>query len=76
MSVSTNSNDLERIEKMMREMVDKLQVVNTGVFRAEDFDPNAINELVELHNMVMAKSRFSTMEMEAIVEELATLRKS
>lgn len=73
--MSNEQDDFLRVEKMVREMVDKLQVVNAGVFRPEDFDLNAINELEELYNMVMGKNQFSTMEMQAIVEELGALRK-
>ncbi len=53
----------------------KLNMVNTSVMRAEDFDLANYDDLLYLYNMVQKKSSFSINEMTAIVEELGSMRK-
>lgn len=53
----------------------KLNMANTAVMRAEDFDLDNYEDLLYLYNMVQKKSNFSINEMTAIVEELGGMRK-
>jgi uncharacterized protein YfkK (UPF0435 family) len=53
----------------------KLNMANTAVMRAEDFDLENYDDLLFLYNMVQKKSNFSINEMTAIVEELGSMRK-
>ncbi|MCY7947379.1 DUF1128 domain-containing protein [Bacillus atrophaeus] len=50
-------------------------MLNVGVIRAEDFSDEKIEDLTYLHKMVMKKASFSPSEMQAIAQELASLRK-
>ncbi|MGE5701854.1 MAG: DUF1128 domain-containing protein [Clostridia bacterium] len=53
----------------------KLNMANTAVMRAEDFDLANYDDLLYLYNMVQKKVNFSINEMTAIVEELGSMRK-
>ncbi|EJL45039.1 hypothetical protein BAG01nite_11880 [Brevibacillus agri] len=53
----------------------KLNMANTAVMRAEDFDLVHYEDLLYLYNMVQKKTAFGINEMTAIVEELGAMRK-
>ncbi|WP_432774769.1 DUF1128 domain-containing protein [Brevibacillus gelatini] len=53
----------------------KLNMANTAVMRAEDFDLAHYEDLLYLYNMVQKKTSFGINEMTAIVEELGAMRK-
>ncbi|RXI98038.1 DUF1128 domain-containing protein [Anaerobacillus alkaliphilus] len=65
----------ENIEFMITNIKEKLQVVNSGAMRAESFDTDNYEDLVEFYEMIMNKKSFSVSEIDAIVSELGRLRK-
>ncbi len=69
------SQQTETLNKMIEDISQKLNMLNVGVIRAEDFSDEKIEDLTYLHQMVMKKASFSPSEMQAIAEELASLRK-
>ncbi|HZG71550.1 MAG TPA: DUF1128 domain-containing protein, partial [Chondromyces sp.] len=65
----------ENVEYMIEQIKSKLRMVNVGAVKSTHFDGEMYEELKELYEMVMRKSNFSPSEMQAIVEELGSLRK-
>lgn len=70
-----SSQNTETLTQMIEEISKKLNMLNVGVIKAEDFSDEKIEDLTYLHKMVMKKAAFSPSEMQAIAQELASLRK-
>lgn len=73
MNLSEKTKD--NLTFMINEMLDKLQAVNRGVIKAEDYDIEDYEDVYDLYSMVVKKKNFSVSEIEAIVSELGNLRK-
>ncbi|MBO8177930.1 MAG: DUF1128 domain-containing protein [Bacillus sp. (in: Bacteria)] len=67
---------VENVEYMIEKIKEKLKVVNMGAIKPEHFDENLYEELRDIYEMVMKRSSFSPSEMQAIAEELGSLRKN
>ncbi|PPA68857.1 DUF1128 domain-containing protein [Jeotgalibacillus proteolyticus] len=65
----------ENIEYMVTEIKDRLRIVNAGAIKASHFNDEMYEELHDLYTMVMKRDNFSPSEMQAIAEELGSLRK-
>ncbi|WP_141430595.1 DUF1128 domain-containing protein [Bacillus sp. 03113] len=65
----------ENVEFMIEKIKDKLKVLNLGAIKPSHFDENMYEELKDIYELVMKKNSFSPNEMQAIVEELGSLRK-
>ncbi|WCK55319.1 DUF1128 domain-containing protein [Aneurinibacillus sp. Ricciae_BoGa-3] len=66
----------ENIEFMIEEIKNKLRVVNAAAIKPSHFNDEQYEDLKDIYDMVMKKNTFSISEMEAIVTELGSLRKS
>ncbi|AMA74801.1 MULTISPECIES: DUF1128 domain-containing protein [Aneurinibacillus] len=66
----------ENIEFMIEGIKNKLRVVNAAAIRSSHFDEEKYEELRDIYEMVMKKDSFSISEMEAIVNELGSLRRA
>jgi uncharacterized protein YfkK (UPF0435 family) len=66
---------VENVEYMIEQIKEKLKVLNLGAIKPSHFDEEMYEELVEIYEMVMKKNSFSPNEMQALVEELGSLRK-
>lgn len=66
----------ENIHFMLEEIKDKLQLVNRDVLRSESISLDHYEDLYDLYKMVIKKPSFSVREMEAILDELRSLRKA
>ena len=66
---------VENVEYMIEKVKDKLKVMNLGAIKPSHFDENMYEELKEIYDLVMKKDNFSPNEMQALVEELGSLRK-
>lgn len=62
-------------KKMLKDIESSLNVVNKGVFNAEDFSDDNIEQLNEIHEMVTSRNQITAIEQTAIIEELSKLRK-
>jgi len=65
----------ENIEYMVSKIKEKLKVINFDAIKPTHFNEELYEELHEIYEMVMKKNSFSPNEMQAIVEELGSLRK-
>lgn len=65
----------ENLTYMVEQMVDKLQIVNRGIIKAENFNIEEYEQIKELHDLIMSKPSLSVSEIQAIVGELGQLRK-
>lgn len=63
------------VNQLIEDISQKLNMLNIGVIKAEDFSPDKYEDIEFLHQMVMKKSSFSPSEMQAIASELKSLRK-
>lgn len=70
-----SEKNAERMNQMVNEISEKLKMLNVGIIKVEDISDEKLENVTDLHHMVMKKDTFSPSEMQAIMEELATLRK-
>jgi uncharacterized protein YfkK (UPF0435 family) len=73
--VNLQEKSAENIKYMVEKISQKLNIMNMGVMKPEQFDEESYEELREIYEMVEAKRQFSPSEMQAIATELGTLRK-
>lgn len=65
----------ENIEYMISQITTKLKMVNAEAIKATNYTEEMYDDLRDIYEMVMKKNTFSPNEMQAIVEELGSLRK-
>lgn len=65
----------ENIEHMLEVIKKKLQLVNQEILKADAFSIDQYDELYDIYRLVNRQSSFSIREMEAILDELRTIRK-
>ncbi|WP_338471778.1 DUF1128 domain-containing protein [Niallia sp. XMNu-256] len=70
-----SQKSVENVEFMIEKIKEKLKVMNLGAIKPSHFDENMYEELSDIYELVMKKDVFSPNEMQAIVEELGSLRK-
>lgn len=73
--VDLSQKSVENVEYMIEKIKGKLKVLNFGAIKPSHFDEELYEELKEIYEMVLRKNSFSPNEMQAIVEELGSLRK-
>ncbi len=64
----------ENIEYMLDVIKKKLQLVNQDVLKPEAFSTEHYEELHDIYSLVVKQTSFSIREMEAILDELRTIR--
>lgn len=62
-------------EQILNDIVEKLNVVNKGVFKSEDYSDEKISELNDIKAMLDSRRQISAGEQSAIIEELSKMRK-
>ncbi|MGO1923982.1 MAG: DUF1128 family protein [Jeotgalicoccus sp.] len=62
-------------EQILNDIIQKLNVVNKSVFKAEDYSDEKISELNDIKEMLESRKQISTSEQSAIIEELSKMRK-
>lgn len=62
------------IEQMIEAVLDKLNIINKGVIKAEQFDGSKNEDLKEIYEFVMMRDSLSLAEVDAIVDELKSLK--
>lgn len=73
--MNLSQKSVENVEYMIDKIKEKLRVLNFGAIKPSHFDEEMYEELKEIYDMVMRKDSFSPSEMQALVEELGSLRK-
>ncbi|MCL6571753.1 MAG: DUF1128 domain-containing protein [Bacillus sp. (in: Bacteria)] len=66
---------VENADYMIDKIKEKLKVLNFGAIKSSHFDEEMYEELKEIYDLVLKKNSFSPNEMQALVEELGSLRK-
>jgi uncharacterized protein YfkK (UPF0435 family) len=74
--MNLSEKTVENVEYMIEQIKEKLKVLNLGAIKPSHFDEEMYEELKEIYEMVMRKPSFSPNEMQALVEELGSLRKN
>lgn len=69
-----SQNTPGNVEFMVEKIIEKLRVMNIGAVKASNFNQEMYEELRDIYEMVMKKNNFSPRELEAIAEELGSLR--
>lgn len=72
--MDVSQNTAETVEYMVEKIKEKLKMMNIGAVKSTHFNAEMYEELRDIYEMVMRKSKFSPSEMQAIVEELGKLR--
>ncbi|MCK2156875.1 DUF1128 family protein [Exiguobacterium sp. Helios] len=62
------------IEQMIVDILDKLNIINKGVIKAEQFDGTKNDDLKEIYDFVMMRESLTLAEVDAIVDELKSLK--
>ncbi|MEH7154741.1 DUF1128 domain-containing protein [Neobacillus drentensis] len=73
--MNLSEKSIENVEYMIEQIKEKLKVLNLGAIKPSHFDEEMYEELKEIYEMVLRKNSFSPNEMQALVEELGSLRK-
>ncbi|WP_066069400.1 DUF1128 domain-containing protein [Neobacillus soli] len=73
--MNLSEKSIENVEYMIEQIKEKLKVLNLGAIKPSHFDEEMYEELKEIYDMVLKKNSFSPNEMQALVEELGSLRK-
>jgi uncharacterized protein YfkK (UPF0435 family) len=73
--MNLSEKSVENVEYMIEQIKEKLKVLNLGAIKPSHFDEEMYEELKEIYEMVLRKNSFSPNEMQALVEELGSLRK-
>ncbi|MBV7506364.1 DUF1128 domain-containing protein [Neobacillus drentensis] len=73
--MNLSEKSIENVEYMIEQIKEKLKVLNLGAIKPSHFDEEMYEELKEIYDMVQRKNSFSPNEMQALVEELGSLRK-
>ncbi|MDQ0163503.1 DUF1128 domain-containing protein [Bacillus alveayuensis] len=73
MNLSEKSS--ENVAFMIQKITEKLNVINIGAIKPTHFNEDMYDELKDIYELVMKKNTFSPSEMQAIAEELGSLRK-
>ncbi|MEH7226220.1 DUF1128 domain-containing protein [Bacillus sp. JJ1566] len=71
-----SQKSVENVEFMIEKIKEKLKVLNFGAIKPSHFDEEMYEELKDIYDLTMRKSTFSPNEMQALVEELGSLRKN
>jgi uncharacterized protein YfkK (UPF0435 family) len=71
-----SEKSVENVEFMIEGIKEKLKVLNLGAIKPSHFDEEMYEELKDIYDLVMKKNSFSPNEMQALVEELGSLRKN
>ncbi|AND38635.1 MULTISPECIES: DUF1128 domain-containing protein [Bacillaceae] len=71
-----SEKSVENVEFMIEAIKEKLKVLNLGAIKPSHFDEEMYEELKDIYDLVMKKDSFSPNEMQALVEELGSLRKN
>ncbi|WP_336745820.1 DUF1128 domain-containing protein [Paenibacillus sp. y28] len=64
------------IARMVEDIKAKLKVVTAASIKAETLDESRFEDIKDIHNHVMSRSQFSISEIEALCDELRSLRKA
>ncbi|NMD69766.1 DUF1128 domain-containing protein [Bacillus sp. DNRA2] len=73
--MNLSQKSVENVEFMIEKIKEKLKVMNFAAIKPSHFDEEMYEELKDIYDLVMKKDSFSISEMQAIVEELGSLRK-
>lgn len=74
-TMDLTQKSVENVEYMIEQIKEKLKVLNLGAIKPSHFNEEMYEELRDIYDLVMKKASFSPNEMQAIVEELGSLRK-
>ena len=72
--MNLSEKSTENVEYMIEQIKTKLKVLNLGAIKPSHFDGEMYEELKEIYELVMKKDSFSPNEMQALAEELGSLR--
>lgn len=73
--VDINEKTGESVQFMIDEIKTKLRMASADAIKPHHFSLDHYDDIRDIYELVMSKSRFSISEMEAIVSELGRLRK-
>mgnify|MGYP001940082010 FL=1 len=62
-------------EEILSDIVEHLNVVNKGIFKAEDYSDDKLTELNDIKKMLQSRKQISAAEQSAVIEELSKMRK-
>jgi len=60
-------------EQMIEAILDKMNIINRGAIKAEEYNRADTTALTEIYEYVMGRSSLSLAEVDGIVEELGQL---
>jgi uncharacterized protein YfkK (UPF0435 family) len=73
--MNLSQKSAENVEYMIEKIKEKLKVLNFGAIKSTHFDEEMYEELKEIYDLVLKKKSFSPNEMQALVEELGSLKR-
>ena len=61
--------------QILEDIVLKLNVVNRGIFKPDDYSDEKVSELNDIKEMLESRGQISAAEQSAVIEELSKMRK-
>ena len=61
--------------QILEDIVQKLNVVNRGIFKPDDYSDEKVSELNDIKEMLESRGQISAAEQSAVIEELSKMRK-
>ncbi|WP_027963159.1 DUF1128 domain-containing protein [Halalkalibacillus halophilus] len=66
----------ENLEYIIDELAKELQMLNAAILKPEDYSLDSYHDIKDIYDMVKTKDQVSVAEMNAIIDELKSYRKT
>ncbi|KAB7672528.1 DUF1128 domain-containing protein [Bacillus sp. B1-b2] len=73
--MNLDNKTTENVNYMIEKIKEKLKVLNIGAIKSSHFNEELYDDIRDIYELVMKRESFSPNEMQAIAEELGSLRK-
>lgn len=73
--MNLDNKTTENVNFMIEKIKEKLKVLNIGAIKSSHFNEELYDDIKDIYELVMKRESFSPNEMQAIAEELGSLRK-
>lgn len=73
--IDINVKSDEAVQYMLEEIKNRLKMATMAAIKPDHFNAEHYEDIRDLYDMIISKSNYSILEMEAIVDELGRMKK-
>lgn len=73
--IDINVKSDEAVQYMLEEIKNRLKMATMAAIKPDHFNAEHYEDIRDLYDMIISKSSYSILEMEAIVDELGRMKK-